>query len=81
MKIFLLLFLIALAILFIGKNFFSSAKRNLFKDQAAWSSQDIKIKYKKNSNDNVLKENNNYLKLIADESKTFLEEQADKNTQ
>ena len=81
MQIVLLLSLSLVFTFFIGKRFLLSAKRNLFKDQAAWSSQDIKIKYKKNSNDNVLKENNNYLKLIADESKTFLEEQADKNTQ
>ncbi len=45
MKIFILLSILIIAILLIGKNFISSAKRNLFKDQAAWSGKDIKIKY------------------------------------
>ena len=76
MKIFLLLFLIALAILFIGKNFFSSAKRNLFKDQAAWSGKDLKIKHRKSKDVKNIEKNNNYLKLIADESQIYLNDQS-----
>ena len=53
-----------------------SAKRNLFKDQEAWSGKDIKIKYRTSNDASKSKENNNYLKIIADESKTYLEDQS-----
>ena len=46
MKIFFLLFTITIVIWFIGKKIFHSAKRNLIKDQAAWSGKDIKINYR-----------------------------------
>ena len=75
MKIFLLLSLIILTILFIGKNLFYSAKRNLFKDQAAWSGKDITIKYSNSKEIAESKGIDNYLKIIADESKVYLEDQ------
>ena len=78
MKIFLLLSIVFIAIILIGRDVIYSAKRNLFKDQAAWSGKDIKIKYSNSSgftesNEN---ENENYLKMIADESKIYLENQS-----
>ena len=75
MKIFLLFSIIILAILFIGKNLFYSAKRNLFKDQAAWSGKDIKISYGKSKKIPESKGIDNYLKIIADESKFYLDDQ------
>ena len=75
MKIFLIFSLIIIAISFIAKNFFSSAKRNLFKDHAAWSGNDIKIKHNALREVTDSKRNGNYLKMIADESKTYLEHQ------
>ena len=76
MRLVLLLSIFILAIFLIGKKVFSLAKRNLFKDQAAWSGKDIIIKY---SNSKEITESNgidNYLKIIADESKVYLEEQS-----
>ena len=73
MKIFLLFSIIILAILFIGKNLFYSAKRNLFKDQATWSGKDIKIRHHNSKEAAESKENNNYLNMIANESKIYLE--------
>ncbi len=40
----------------------------------AWSGKDIKIKY--NSSKETSKGNENYLKIIADESKIYLEDQS-----
>ena len=77
MKIFFLISIIILiAILFIGKKFINSAKRNLFKDQAAWSGKDIKIKYKNKIEIKGSEENDNILKMIADESKIYLDDQS-----
>ena len=76
MKIFLLLSVIVLTIFFVFKKVFYSAKRNLFKNQAEWFSKDIKIKYSKSKEISALKKHDNYLKIIADESKFFLEEQS-----
>ena len=76
MRIFLLLSIFILAILFIGKKFFYSAKRNLFKDQAAWSGKDITIKHRKPEEIQLSKGIDNYLKIIADESKVYLDEQS-----
>ena len=76
MKIFILFSIVIIAILLIGKNFISSAKRNLFKDQAAWSGKDIKIKYNNSRNFSDSEGNDNYLKIIADESKNYLEDQS-----
>ncbi len=76
MEIFLLFSLIILAFFFVVKNVFYSAKRNLFKDQSAWSGKDIKIKYSKSKENPGSKRNDNYLKIIAEESKFFLEDQS-----
>ena len=76
MKIFLLLSIILLAILLIGKKVFHSAKRNLFRDQAAWSGKDIKIKYSNSKEISESKGMDNYLKIIADESKFYLEDES-----
>ena len=59
----------------ISRNFFYAAKRNLFKDQAAWSGKDIKIKYRNSREISGTKGNDNFLKIIADESKDYLETQ------
>ena len=76
MKIFLLLSVISLVILFIGKMVFHTAKRNLFKDQAAWSGKDITIKYNNSKGISEAKGIDNYLKIIENESKVYLEEQS-----
>ena len=78
MIILLLLSIFILSFLFIGKKIFNSAKRNLFKDQAAWSGKDITITYNKSNEVLQSKENDNYLKIIADESKIYLEDQSKK---
>ena len=75
MKIFLLLSIIISTIIIVFKKVIYSAKRNLFKDQTAWSSKDIKIKYNKSKENSELNENENYLKIIAEESKFYLEDQ------
>ena len=59
----------------ISRSFIYSAKRNLFKDQAAWSGKDIKIKYRSSGEASESKRNDNFLKIIADESKDYLETQ------
>ena len=66
-----------IAIYFIFKNFYYSAKRDLFKNQAAWSGKDLSIKYSKSKEISESKENDNYLKIIAEESKVYLEDQQD----
>ena len=76
MKIFLILFIFILAFIFIGKKVFSSVKSNLFKDQASWSNKDIIIKYRNSKEIKGKKEIDNYLKVIADESKVYLDEQS-----
>tara|TARA_B100000579_G_C22274127_1_gene595194 strand:+ start:72 stop:317 length:246 start_codon:yes stop_codon:yes gene_type:complete len=75
MEIFLLISIIILVIFFIFKTVLSTAKRNLFKDQAAWSGKDIKIKYNKTQGISNSKSNENYLKIIAEESRGYLEDQ------
>ena len=75
MKIIILIFIIIISILYIGKNFFYLAKRNLFRDQAAWSGKDIKINYRKLKEVSESKRSDNYLKVIAEESKIYLEDQ------
>ena len=76
MKIFILFSAVIIAIILISRDFIYSAKRNLFKDHAAWSGKDIKIKYKTSRDASKSKENDNYLKIIADESKIYLEDQS-----
>ena len=80
MKIFILL-LIILGISLICRDFISSAKRNLFKNQAAWSGKDIKIKYSKTKEFLESESNENYLKIIADESKVYLEDEYGKQAE
>ena len=77
MKIFILL-LIILGISLICRDFISSAKRNLFKDQAAWSGKDIKIKHNNSREIKDSSKNDNYLKMIAEESKIYLDDQSKK---
>ena len=76
MRIVLLLSIFILAIFLTGKKIFYSAKRNLFKDQAAWSGKDITIKYRNSKEIAESKGIDNYLKIIADESKVYLEDQS-----
>ena len=75
MMIFLLFSILLFSILLISRGLISSAKRNLFKDQAAWSGEDIKIKYSSKRKPSETKENDNILEMIANESQIFLEEQ------
>ena len=76
MKIFLLLALCIIVILFIGKKFFYSLKRSLFKDQAAWSGKDITIKHSNLGEVSDSIKNDNFLKMIADESEIYLDAQS-----
>ena len=78
MRIFLVLSLLILAIIFIGKKVFYSAKRNLFKGQESWSGKDITIKHRNPEEIPVSKKIDNYLKIIADESKVYLENESEK---
>lgn len=79
MRIFLLLSLIILTIYFVLNKVFYSAKRNLFKDQAEWFSKDVKIKYSNSKEISTSDKHDNYLKVIADESKFYLEEQSNQD--
>ena len=79
MRIFLLLSLIILTIFFVFNKVFYSAKRNLFKDQAEWFSKDVKIKYSNSKEISTSDKHDNYLKVIADESKFYLEEQSNQD--
>ena len=79
MEIFLFLSIIILGLFFGIKKVFYSAKRNLFKDQAEWFSKDIKIKYSKSKEISTSDKHDNYLKIIADESKLYLEEQSNQD--
>ena len=76
MRIILLLSVFIVTILYIGRKVFHLAKRNLFKDQAAWSGKDITIKYSNSKEIEESKGIDNYLKIIADESKVYLEDQS-----
>ena len=78
MEIFLILSIIIFAMIFFGTKVFNSAKRNLFKDQSAWSGKDLKIKYSKSRDFTDLKGNDNYLRMIAAESKIYLDDQSNK---
>ncbi len=76
MEISLVLSIMILGMYFVVKKFFYSAKRNLFKDQEAWSNKDIGIKYSNSKEISGTERNDNYLKIIADESKLYLEDQS-----
>ena len=74
----MLLTIIILTVFVVFKKVLYLAKRNLFKDQEAWSGKDLKIKYNKSKEISELKKADNFLKLIADESKIYLEDQSRK---
>ena len=76
MKIFLLFSIIILVFFVVVKKIFYSAKRNLFKDQAAWSGKDLNIQYSNSKEIPDSKRSENYLKIIAEESKYYLEDQS-----
>ena len=77
MKIFFLIsIIIIIAIIFLGRKVYYSAKKNLFKDQAAWSGKDIKIKHNNSMEVIESSDNDNFLKIIADESKIYLDNQS-----
>ena len=78
MKIVIILTIVIITVLFIGRNFLYSAKKSLFRDQASWSGKDIKIKYSGSREVSKSKENDNYLKIIADESEVYLEDHSNK---
>mgnify|MGYP001334526727 CR=1 FL=1 len=80
MKIFLLLSIILLVFFFVFKKVFYSAKQNLFKDQASWSGKDINIKFSKSKEISETKKNDNYLNIIAEESKLFLDDQSNQES-
>ena len=81
MYIFFLFAIILFTFLLLGRKIFNSAKRNLFKDHAAWSGKEIKINYTASREISESKENRNYLKIIADESKIYLDNQSYKEEQ
>ena len=76
MKIFFIFSIVIIVIFLIGRDLIYAAKRNLLKDQAAWSGKDIKIKYKSSKKISDSTNNDNYLKIIAEESEVYLEDQA-----
>ncbi len=76
MEILVPLTIMIFLIYFVFKKVIYSAKRNLFKDQEAWSGKDIKIKYSQSKEISESKRNDNYLKMIAAESKFYLEDQS-----
>lgn len=75
MKILLLVFALFFGIFIVFKKVIFSAKRNLFKDQVAWSNKEIKIKHNKSKEISESNRDDNYLQIIAEESTEFLEEQ------
>ena len=75
MKIFLLFLIVIIVIFLIGRDLIYAAKRNLLKDQAAWSGKDIKIKYTNSRKVSGSTNNDNFLKMIADEAEVYLEGQ------
>ena len=81
MEIFFLISIILIVIFFVFKNILYSAKRNLFKDQAAWSNKDIKIKYNTSKEIIDSKRSDNYLKIIAEESKSYLTDQSNQEAE
>ena len=76
MKIFFIFSIIIIVIFLVGRDLIYSAKRNLLKDQAAWSGKDIKIKYNTSMDPRESKANENFLKMIAQESKIYLDDQS-----
>tara|TARA_B100000965_G_scaffold321335_1_gene282637 strand:- start:82 stop:327 length:246 start_codon:yes stop_codon:yes gene_type:complete len=81
MLIFFLISILILAVYFIVKKVFYLAKRNLFKDQSAWSGKDIKIKYTKTKEISESTSPDNFLEIIAKESKVYLDDQSKKEAE
>ena len=78
MQLLILVSLIIIFLFIILKKAISFFKLNLVKDQRAWSGKNIKIKRNNPNENNRTSSNNiknNYLKVIAEESKIFLDEQ------
>ena len=79
MKLLIIFSLIIIFSFIISKKAISFFKLNFVRDQRAWSGKDIKINHK-NPNGNITTSsnaiNNNYLEIIAEESKIFLDEQS-----
>ena len=75
MKIFLLFSILIIVIFLIGRDLIYAAKRNLLKNQAAWSGKDIKIKYNSSRELSDSTNGDNYLKIITDEAQEYLEGQ------
>ncbi len=79
MQLLILVSLIIVFLLIFLRKAISFFKSNLIRDQRSWSGKDIKINRKdfngenRSSSDN---KKNNYLKVIAEESKIFLDEQS-----
>ena len=77
-----LLIIVSLVIIFsfvVLKKSVSFLKINLIRAQRVWSGEDIKINRKdlnKNISTSSNNTKNNYLEVIADESKIFLDEQS-----
>ena len=76
MGIFLILSIIILTIFYVIKIVFYSAKKNLFRDQDAWSGKDITIKHSNSKEITESNRNDNYLKTIAEEADLYLEDQS-----
>ena len=79
MKLSIIISLIIVFLFFILKKAVSLFKLNLIRDQRAWSAKDIKINHKdinKNNSNSSSNIKNNYLNVIAEESKNFLDEQS-----
>ena len=77
MQLLILVSLIIAFLFIVLKKAISFFKLNLFRDQRVWSAKDIKIDHKDFNGNNSTSSNkikNNYLKVIAEESKTFLDE-------
>ena len=67
--------MVIIVIFLISRDLIYAAKRNLLKNQAAWSGKDIKIKYTSSRKVSGSTNNDNFLKIIADESEVYLEDQ------
>lgn len=79
MKLLIVISLIIVVLFIVSKKVISFFKLNLVRDQRAWSGKDIKINRKDLNGDNRTSSNNiknNYLEIIADESKIYLDEQS-----
>ena len=79
MQLLIIIGLIIVLFFIITKKAISFLKLNLLRDRRSWSGKDIKINYKDLNNDKSTSSNNiknNYLKVIADESQIFLDEQS-----